>query len=157
MNEFSSANGDRVVYKLSQGAVSKDASVQVRLEPGPGLELAVGHLVVKSDQDSDILASDFRTILLEGPEDTPQQITIGAYPNPFNPTTRIRFSLPTEQAVQLNVYDVTGQLVSVLVSDVRTAGGHTFVFNGSNLSSGLYIYTLRHNQGSLSGKLLLIK
>ena len=78
-----------------------------------------------------------KTVLLEGTEDTPQQITIGAYPNPFNPTTRIRFSLPTEQAVQLNVYDVTGRLVSVLVSDVRTAGEHTVVFRHSSILWGV--------------------
>lgn len=94
---------------------------------------------------------------MNGSEDTPLQISLSASPNPFNPTTTIRFSLPTEQAVQLSVYDVLGRRVAVLVNDVRTAGEHTVVLSGTELSSGVYIYALKHDHGYMSGKILLVK
>jgi surface protein len=64
------------------------------------------------------------------------------YPNPFNPTTQIRFSLPQTTHVQLEVYSLLGQRVSFLVNDTIITGTHTVSFDGSNLSSGVYIYRL---------------
>jgi hypothetical protein len=64
------------------------------------------------------------------------------FPNPFNPSTTIRFELPVETMVRLQVYNVTGQLVTTLVNDVRSAGEHQVTFDASNLASGVYVYRL---------------
>lgn len=83
----------------------------------------------------------------------------GNYPNPFNPTTQIRFTLPAQQNITLSVYDVTGRLVAQpLNNQSMNSGTHNITFDASTLSSGLYIYTLRSSNGnSLSGKMMLIK
>lgn len=81
------------------------------------------------------------------------------YPNPFNPTTQIRFALPESQVVSISVYDVNGRLISNLIDNARySAGHHQVTFDGSGLSSGIYIYTLTTSDGlSMTRKLLLVK
>ncbi len=81
------------------------------------------------------------------------------YPNPFNPSTKIKYSLPASSSnnVTLKVYDMLGQDVATLVNEVQKAGTYEVEFNASELSSGIYIYTLQ-NAGLLqSRKMLLIK
>ncbi|MFH0990067.1 MAG: T9SS type A sorting domain-containing protein [bacterium] len=65
------------------------------------------------------------------------------YPNPFNPTTTIEFILPQAERVTLRVYDMLGREVRTLVDAEVGAGTHTVVFDGKNLSSGVYIYRLQ--------------
>ncbi len=60
------------------------------------------------------------------------------YPNPFNPTTSIRYSLPAANHVQIAVYDVTGRLVQTLYDGNKQVGTHSIEFDGSKLSSGVY-------------------
>ncbi|MFA6599154.1 MAG: M1 family aminopeptidase [Ignavibacteriaceae bacterium] len=79
------------------------------------------------------------------------------YPNPFNPETVIRYQVPTKGFVSLKVFDVLGKEVAILVNEENTAGTHQVVFNGSNLSSGIYFYTLNAGNFSSGKKLLLLK
>ncbi|RLC53436.1 MAG: hypothetical protein DRH79_03615 [Candidatus Cloacimonadota bacterium] len=72
---------------------------------------------------------------------------IGNYPNPFNPTTNISFSLPVEQEIELVVYNMKGQIVRKLVQGQFTSGEHSVSWDGKddsgkNVSSGLYFYKL---------------
>jgi len=60
------------------------------------------------------------------------------FPNPFNPTTEIRFDLPEDSFVSLNVFDVLGRKVANLVNGFHPAGYHTATWNGSSVSSGVY-------------------
>jgi hypothetical protein len=78
-------------------------------------------------------------------------------PNPFNPTATIRFALPEAAKVELTVYDVGGRAVSRVLNAWREAGVHEVTFNGSNLASGVYIYHLKANDFTASGKLVLMK
>ena len=64
------------------------------------------------------------------------------YPNPFNPTTTIKFALPLGGNVTLKVFDVTGKLVSQVVNGKLEAGSHEYLFNASDLASGVYFYRL---------------
>jgi len=64
------------------------------------------------------------------------------YPNPFNPSTTIRYGLPNRSFVILSVFNTLGQQVVCLVQGEREAGYHNVVFDGSSLSSGLYFYRL---------------
>jgi len=79
------------------------------------------------------------------------------YPNPFNPTTSIDFNLVKRGEVNLSVYNTAGQLVSTLVSGQLNAGDHHVTLDGSNLTSGTYIYRLTVNGQSVSRKMTLIK
>jgi len=79
------------------------------------------------------------------------------YPNPFNPSTSISFSLPQSGFVNLSVYDVTGSKVAELINGNMQQGVHTVEFNGSGLSSGLYLYRLTQGELTSTKKLNLLK
>ena len=80
------------------------------------------------------------------------------YPNPFNPNTKIRFELPNASNVTLKVYNVRGQLVEVLVNNEKvTAGLKEVEFNATNLSSGIYFYTIQVGDFKATKKMMLIK
>jgi uncharacterized protein (TIGR02145 family) len=79
------------------------------------------------------------------------------FPNPFNPTTAIRYALPEAAQVRLEVYTMAGQRVAVLASGEQRAGWHTAMFDGSNLASGVYIYRLQAGGFVQTRKLILIK
>ncbi len=85
-----------------------------------------------------------------------------AYPNPFNPVTTIRYDLSKESNVQLNVYDITGRLVTSLVSKSQASGSYNVQWNGMDadgniLPSGLYIYSLQAGEFVATSKMLLLK
>jgi len=63
-------------------------------------------------------------------------VVCGAYPNPFNPTTTISYTLPEATRVSLIIHDLSGRVVSRLVDGWREKGVHEAVFDGSNLASG---------------------
>lgn len=79
------------------------------------------------------------------------------YPNPFNPTTTITYSLPQNGLVTLKVYDVLGSEVAELVNGQIDAGVHKVNFNGVNLNSGVYFYTIKTGNFSETKKLMLMK
>jgi photosystem II stability/assembly factor-like uncharacterized protein len=79
------------------------------------------------------------------------------YPNPFNPVTRISFFIPTKSNVCLEVYDVLGKKVSTLLNKTLEAGNHDAIFNGANLSSGIYFYCIRLGSLIQTKKCLLLK
>jgi hypothetical protein len=78
-------------------------------------------------------------------------------PNPFNPRTRISFSIPSDGLTMLVVYDVLGRNVETLVSEFRNAGHFTVDFAGEALPSGVYIYRLNHNGFTLIRRMVLTK
>ncbi len=79
------------------------------------------------------------------------------YPNPFNPTTRIKYSIPFDSKVTISVYSITGELVTELVNDYKSAGTYSVDFNGSNLASGVYIYRMMAGNFVQVHKMLLMK
>jgi M6 family metalloprotease-like protein len=79
------------------------------------------------------------------------------YPNPFNPSTIIKFAIKDVGLVSLKVYDILGSEVATLVNETKEAGYHSVEFNAANLPSGVYIYTLQVNGYTDSKKMLLMK
>ena len=79
------------------------------------------------------------------------------YPNPFNPSTEIQFTLPVEEYVRLSAYDIRGQEVDVIFEGIQAGGQHYYTWNAGNLPSG--VYYIRLQAGNLAGsqKALLIK
>ncbi len=79
------------------------------------------------------------------------------YPNPFNPTTVISFELPEAAKVKLVVYNLLGQVVKTLADGNYEAGSYNKNFDGTDLSSGVYIYELKANDVVLKHKMVLMK
>ncbi len=79
------------------------------------------------------------------------------YPNPFNPETTISFALPFESKVEVVVYDILGRKIETLVNNYLRAGNYNFRFNGANLSSGIYFYSITAGSNKAVGKMMLVK
>ncbi|MCX6639790.1 MAG: T9SS type A sorting domain-containing protein [bacterium] len=82
---------------------------------------------------------------------------VSNFPNPFNPTTNISYTLPNAGNVKLSVFDATGREVATLVNGYRDAGSHSVTFDGSNLASGIYMYRLTSGGQVASGKMVMMK
>lgn len=80
------------------------------------------------------------------------------YPNPFNPSTRINFSIPSPSNVSLKVFNSLGKEVAQLINEFKLAGNYSFEFNAtSELTSGIYFYTLTSGEFTQTKKFMLIK
>lgn len=79
------------------------------------------------------------------------------YPNPFNPSTRITYSVAERTNVSIKVFDMLGKEVATLVNEVKDAGSYDVNFNASNLSSGMYVYTITAGNFTASKKMMLMK
>ena len=77
------------------------------------------------------------------------------YPNPFNTTTLIKFDVPQSDLVTLKVYDLLGQEVATLVNEEVDAGYHQVTFNASDLTTGIYFYTVNAGGFTMSKKMIL--
>jgi len=79
------------------------------------------------------------------------------FPNPFNPSTSIKFAIPESGHISLKVYDATGMEVAELISNYYSAGNYIVNFDASSLPSGVYIYKLEAGNKIFTKKLMLIK
>jgi hypothetical protein len=79
------------------------------------------------------------------------------FPNPFNPETKLRFSIDHRENVSLNVYNLAGQEVASLVNKALNPGEYEITFNGNSLPSGVYFYTLRSGNRTETRKMLLVR
>ena len=91
-----------------------------------------------------------------------EYILSDAYPNPFNPTTTLSFSVPTEGKINLSIYDMTGRLVNTLVNGHMEQGYYQVTWDGVDatgnaVASGMYIYALQGEGISITKKMVLMK
>jgi len=96
--------------------------------------------------------------------DSPNILTpsVSNFPNPFNPSTTIKFDIPHDSHVKLVVYNIRGQVVKTLVNASLLKGSHTALWNGvddngRSVSSGIYFYRLHTGNTTLTRKCLLLK
>jgi hypothetical protein len=151
-------------YEVLNGDISFQASEKITLSPGfsalkgSKLVASVGSFnrtnssssgnktFVKDEMKSKNKAEEKSIVLQQ------------CYPNPFNPTTKIQFSLSMAGNVTLKVYDVLGRKVAELLNqDFMQPGNHEVIFNAKSLSSGVYFYKIESGNMAISKKMILLK
>lgn len=158
LNTFTGVTGNRGVYKLGNGNFLTTNSTGVHeIDDTTG---AIIRTVATASNFQFIDIYNTAGVTSTGNENnfTPSEFKLYEnYPNPFNPTTNIRFAIPKSGFVSLKVYDLTGREISSLVNEFRQAGDYSVNFNASNLTSGVYFYTLKTESFSATKKMMLIK
>ena len=100
----------------------------------------------------------YNPVAINSPGDLPTHFSLGQnYPNPFNPTTTIQFTIPVKSFVSLEVFDILGRQVSVLLSKQLSSGRYSLQWNASGLPSGMYFYRLTAGTFSEAKKLILLQ
>ena len=95
---------------------------------------------------------------IEQTSNTPKEYKLYSnYPNPFNPTTVIKFGIPKNSSVKLIVYDILGREVAILVNEKLNAGLYECIFDGTGLTSGVYFYRIKAGEFIETKKMLMIK
>ncbi len=87
----------------------------------------------------------------------PIEYNIAAYPNPFNPTTTISYSLPYANNTVIKIYDILGREIATLVNEYKTAGSYSISFNASMLSSGIYLCRIESGKFVSTKKIIMVK
>jgi hypothetical protein len=107
----------------------------------------------------DSLATGTVTPMAVGPRDAllPADFRVTAYPNPFNPSSTLAFSLPRESRVDVAIRDISGRTLQEFSSPILPAGNHQFQFDGTALPSGVYFAQLTTSFAVNTQKLLLMK
>jgi choice-of-anchor B domain-containing protein len=109
-----------------------------------GSDITNGLFVIKMDFPVEISSNEKLT---EG-------FTLGQnYPNPYNPSTKISFSIPENGFVVLSVYSSSGKLISEIVNEYRISGNYISEFNASDLPSGVYFYKMKYYHGTMINEL----
>jgi len=109
------------------------------------------------DGEWSLIGWDNNTAVLPAPEIPAEFSFMRPSPNPFNPSTQLRYALPKEGYVKLVVFNSLGRLAAELSEGWQPAGWHNVEFNASNLSSGLYFAQIQFNGEVRTQKMLLIK
>jgi|GEM_PF-2662513 len=116
---------------------------------GPVRDLEItaqGDIWLASNEGIVVFKGEDAVTDIEEPEERksmPEQYALSQnYPNPFNPVTKISYTLPEDSRVQLQIYNVLGQRVDVLVDEYQSAGQYTIRWDAAGLSSGVYFYRL---------------
>ena len=92
------------------------------------------------------------------PEQLPTEYKLEQnYPNPFNPKSKIKYQIARSGMVELIVYDMLGREITKLVNGYKSAGSYEAEFDGSNLSSGIYFYSLKSGSYTQTRKMVLLK
>lgn len=104
------------------------------------------------------LIADRRTNSLKNPSATSVEVEASNYPNPFNPSTTIQYTLNESAMISLEVFDVLGRRVALLTDSVQEPGMHRAVFDAGSMATGMYLYRLSVNgEPTITNTMLLIK
>jgi hypothetical protein len=104
-----------------------------------------------------LLGIDALTGVAQNPATPYEYRLYNNYPNPFNPSTTVRYELKQEGPVSLKIYDVLGREVATLINERQSAGPHAVVFDANRFATGAYFYTLRAGAYVKTEKMMLLK
>jgi hypothetical protein len=162
--QYLNVNGAR------SGEIAFDGPIGVWLEKKQSVSLLKGRNSIQLEllwgwMDLDYLTvpKELTTGIVTAAGKLPSQFLLEQnFPNPFNPSTFIRYQLSAKGTVQLVVYDMLGRLVTTLVNAVEESGSHSVVWDGTNdhgekMSSGIYFYRLKSASSVISKKMVLVK
>ena len=116
---------------------------------------SVNNLWIATDKGVSYLTNPPTSVHQKGEID--YQIKLTNYPNPFNPATKIDYTIPKFSKVKLEVFDNLGSLIKVLVDKTQNAGNYQVLFGGDNVPSGIYLYRLTTERSSITKKMVLIR
>ncbi len=140
-------NNWRKVYGSAVNVIKADNEIPRKMYIGTkfGVKTFVDTLTVTSvrNDEEEILPSEYA--LFQN------------FPNPFNPSTQIKYAIPNGTNVKLKVFDILGKEIITLVNGYKNAGTYEVQFDASNLPSGVYLYRLETESFSQTKKLMLIK
>lgn len=146
LNWFPDAKADYMANRDTYIAALQDSMTNATFVYTPG------------DSESAYITAENLPVSIESNSSIPGKFNLSNnYPNPFNPTTKISFTLPSASDVKLTVYNVLGQQVAELVNQRMTAGTYTVNFDASNLASGMYLYRIEAGSFTKNKKMMLIK
>ena len=156
-----------VTYELADGASLPD---QVTFYfglanlPGTSMDPELLNVVCGYPDADNPVAVSTSAMGIDGNETIPDEFALNQnYPNPFNPSTQISFDVPQGgEHIMLNIYNILGQNVSILVNGVMNPGTYTMEWNatdeaGNPVASGIYFYELRSSSFTARKKMLLIR
>jgi hypothetical protein len=159
----SSANAPARYYAIVQGGSSwlylpdsvgyTNDSITIQVDPG-GLPAGLYYDTVAIEIGG---MSGWLSVAVQLTVGGAQAVSTQNSPNPFNPTTEIRFTLPSSMNVRLDVYNIVGQRVSTLVDGHFDAGDHYVTWDASGRASGIYFYRLTTSDFTVTRKMLLLK
>lgn len=147
-----------LVYGKYLGDIDKAKGYLTELETKyPDDRLVLNGKVLILGENAGNFQDEGKFKVTNGSVSNSEQYELKTYPNPFNPITKINFSIPNSGHVTLKVYDILGREVVVLVNKVFEAGKYEIEFDASNLPSGVYISSLMAGNKTLTKKMLLLK
>lgn len=142
--------------RRAKAMVTEEAAFHLELPDGPGTVLRDAPVLMRSNPSRSRFV--LQVTPLNPPADVPAQFALSQnYPNPFNPSTTVPFQLAADGNVRIEVFDITGRRVAVLLDEFRQAGFYEVSWNASAMASGVYIYRMMTVEGILTGKMTLIK
>ncbi len=143
---FSEAGLNNALEKVIDGIEVDDNILEIYFKSGSGQSILHG-----------ILIEEVTTSIEETGDYIPTHIELKTFPNPFNATANIIFTLPKRSLVNINVYNGLGERCGELTSGFYEAGEHKINFNGSSIASGIYFVTLETSSRIVSEKIVLLK
>jgi hypothetical protein len=143
---FNTSNGILALSTTSGWSGNTDLYIKVTDEEGAYIVTTIPVVV------------DPTTGIKEGEDHLPVDYYLSQnFPNPFNPTTTIKFEIPERSFVALKVYDVLGNEIATLINEEKPAGSYEITFDGSDLTSGIYFYKIQAGSFVEIKKMVLLK
>jgi endo-1,4-beta-xylanase len=150
--DYTAASWSDFSSALSAASNAKNMNYSASVSAASGLSVASGNLLKAFSSLVKV------TNGVEKSDKNPESFSLSQnYPNPFNPNTQINYSIPGECFVSLKVYNLLGEEITTLVNDQQRSGNYTISFDGSKLSSGIYVYRLNAGKFTQSRKFILSK
>lgn len=131
---------------------------RVAIEFGGEDVMTLGYDEIRLGTSFDDVSSEIVTDVLDNEKELPSQFSLSQnFPNPFNPSTKISYTLKYSGKIRLSVYDLLGREVAVLVYQEQGAGTYEIPFNATGLSSGIYFYKLQTGNDMITKKMMFLK